>query len=55
MLLQASEARVPELQVVTAACVKCGVKPPKDPEDLYEEDRCAVVGSRKMEHSNQLQ
>ena len=39
-----------------AACVKCGVKPPKDAEQLYEvEQQGSVVrGSRKMQHSNQL-
>ena len=39
-----------------AASVKCGVKPPKDAEQLYEvEQQGSVVrGSRKMQHSNQL-
>ena len=44
------------LQVLVAACVKIGVKPPKDAEQLYEVDQqgSIVRGSRKMQHSNQL-
>ena len=44
------------LQVLVAACVKIGVKPPKDAEQLYEVDQqgSVVRGSRKMQHSNQL-
>ncbi len=42
--------------MLIAACVKIGVKPPKDAEQLYEVDQqgSVVRGSRKMQHSNQL-
>ena len=43
-------------QVFAAALVKCRLKAPKDPSQLYEVDAhmSAVHGSRKLAHSNQL-
>ena len=48
---------LPVLQVLLAACIKLRVKLPENPDELYEVDRegSVVRGSRKMEHSNQLQ
>ena len=42
-------------QVLFASAVKCGVRPPKDPSQLYEVDdgMSSIKGSRKMVHSNQ--
>ena len=44
------------LQVFAAALIKCRLKAPKNPSELYEvdADMSAVHGSRKLGHSNQL-
>ena len=41
-------------QVLFAAMAKCGVRPPANPAELYEEDGASSIkGSRKLVHSNQ--